>query len=284
MHLFRNARSRRWQTLALGLTAIVLLGCALVWFFPARWAVAWLAPRLHGLQLQQVHGLVWRGRADEVRTASGQLLGGVRWQVSRRVLLGPAPARVELKGPQLDFAGSVQATRDAMVRWDDVRLRADLALWRPPHPPAPGQPRGEWRITVNHALLQGGWPLQLDLHALWQHAAMQTRSGTVALGTLEWHASARDGVIDARVNDIDDGPLQVTATLQLSPLGWRLDARLRARRADPALQRWLAALGKIGADGSVHVQRSGGVASVRPAAPAPGASTSSPLRERRGSP
>ena len=59
-------------------------------------------------------------------------------------------------------------------------------------------------------------------------------------------------------------PLQVRGELQLSPLGWRLDSTLRARHGDPALQRWLARLGPVAPDGSVHIRQAGGLAANPP--------------------
>ncbi len=270
--------------MVLGASMVLLLVAALVWFFPARWALAWMAPRLHGLRLQQVHGLVWHGRADQVLMADGHELGRVQWKLPRRALLAPAPMQVDFDGPQLAFSGSMQAEPNGRVRWDNVQLRADLALWRPHKLPALGRPRGEWQMTVDHALLQDGWPLQLDMRARWHDAVLVTRSGNVALGELDWRVSAHAGVIDARVSDVDDGPLQVSGTLRLSPLGWRLDARLHARRADPALRGWLATLGCEDAGGTVHLQRSGGLAPLPAAAPASHATATSTLHTQQGQP
>lgn len=258
--------SRRWRG-RVALTASLLLVAVVVlaWFLPARWALPWLTPRLHGLRLAQVSGLVWQGRAGEVRLADGRLLGTASWQVSRRVLWSPQPLHLQLRGPQLALeASALKAGED--VIWKGVHLRADLALWRPRRAPSLGLPRGEWTMQIDRAQLQAGWPVQAAWHARWRDAALLTRVGTVALGTFDVSGSARAGVIDARLDDDGDGPLQATGNLRLTPLGWRLQARLRARSADPVLHRWLATLGKPDADGTVHLQRVGGLAA--PAAPA----------------
>jgi general secretion pathway protein N len=122
-------------------------------------------------------------------------------------------------------------------------------------------------MTASHAVLQGGWPLQLDLRAHWRDATVLTHVGKVTLGAFDSRVTARAGVVDATVSDVAGGPRHVRGTLQLTPLGWSLDARLRARRADPALQHWLATLGAADATGIVHVQRRGGLALTPPAAP-----------------
>jgi len=262
MQMAESRRWRRWQRLVLVVLVALLSMVALAWFFPARWALAWITPQLHGLRMQQVHGSLWHGRADRVLLADGSVLGHVQWKVSRRALFASAPLQVDFAGPQLTFSGRLQAEPSGQVRWDQVQLRADVALWSPHGASVPGQPRGELWMTVDRAVLQGGWPLQLDLRAHWREAAVLTRRGKVALGAFDSRVTARAGVVDATVSDVAGGPLQVNGTLRLSPLGWSLDARLRARHADPALQHWLATLGATDVGGSVHVQRRGGLALV----------------------
>ena len=119
-------------------------------------------------------------------------------------------------------------------------------------------------MTASHVLLQGGWPLQLQAQGQWLHADMHTRDGEVALGAMQLQARAEGGVIQAKWRDDGHGPLQATGELQLSPLGWRLDASLRTRQTDPALQHWLARFGPVSADGSVHIQQNGGLAGSPP--------------------
>ena len=283
MQMAESRRLRRWQKIVLVVVVALLLTVALGWFFPARWALAWMAPPLHGLRLQQVHGLLWNGRAEQVLLADGSVLGHVQWQVSRRALFAAAPLQVDFAGPQLAFSGRVQKEPNGRVRWDNVQLRVDLALWRPPAATAWGQPRGKLWMTASHAVLQGGWPLQLDLRAHWRDAAVLAHGGKVTLGAFDSRVTVRAGVVDATVSDVAGGPLQVRGTLRLSPLGWSLDARLRARRADPALQHWLADLGAADATGSVHVQRHGGL-TLPPAAPTSAASAVSSTRPQQGSP
>ncbi len=261
-----------------------MLVAVLGWFFPARWALIWIGPRLSGVQLYQVHGLVWHGRADRVLLADGRELGRVRWQVSRLALVAPAPLRLDVAGPQFAFSGSVQAGPNGQVRWDNVAARADLGLWHTRVVPTLGQPLGELWVAADHAVLQNGWPLQLDVRAHWSNASLRTPGGNVALGEFELRVTASAGVIDAKIDDADAGPLQVAGTMRLSPLGWWLDARLRARHADPALQRWLTTLGTVDAGGSVHLQRRGGLALLPVVSPAPAASAVSSTRHQRGRP
>lgn len=244
----------------IGLALLAVLIVSLLWLLPARWVIPWIEPQLNGLRLQQVHGSVWHGEAGEVIGVDGRRLGRLRWQLSRRALLGDVRMHLAFDGPQLGFSGAMRRLSESRVAIDDFRLHADLAVLDS-YPPSPwGRPRGELQLTVEHALLQGGWPAQLQAHGLWQHAVVHAVDGDVALGDMTFEAQAQGGVIEARWHDVGGGPLQATGELQLSPLGWRLDSTLRARQTDRALQRWLARLGPVSGDGSVRIRQSGGLA------------------------
>lgn len=284
MQVAASRRWRLWRPLALVVALVLLSMLALGWFFPARWALAWVAPRLQGVQLEDVHGLLWDGRADRVLRADGTLLGQVRWQVSRRALFSVVPLHVNFVGPQLVFSGIMRASRQGEVRWDNVHLQAELELWCRFAVPALGVPRGKLRVSVDHAVLHDGWPLELDLHARWDDAAVIARGVHVALGALDAHAVAHAGVVDANFADVDGGPLQVAGALRISPLGWGLNARLRARLADPTLRRWLATLGAADAEGDVLVQRRVGLVSIPPVTASPPSSAVFPTRNQQGQP
>lgn len=253
------------RTYLAGLGVLLLAAATLLWFLPARWVLPWVAPRLPGLQLQQVRGSVWDGRAGAVVAVDGHALGRLQWQLSRRALLGQPRLQLQFAGPQLALSGAARRLPDGRVEAHGISLRVQwAALDRYVATPL-GQPRGELQLTVDHALLQGGWPMQLAAQARWPQAVMRTRDSDVALGTLLAQASAQGGVIDAQLRDDGRGPLHADGKLQLSPLGWRLDATLRARQTDPALRHWLARLGPPAADGSVRIERRGGLAAGAPA-------------------
>lgn len=252
------------------LGALVLLAALLVWFLPARWVLPRIAPQLRGLRLQQVQGLLWDGRAGQVQSADGRLLGQLSWRLSRTALFGRLQAQLDFKGPHLEFSATLKRLADAKVALSDATVQADLTEWRPAMASPLGQPRGRLLVTVKQALLQGGWPLQLQGQVQWRQAVMRTPEGDVLLGNLRADAQAQGGVIQARLLDDGRGPLQVDGQLQLSPLGWRLDAALHPRQTDPALRHWLAGLGRPDAQGTIHLQRSGGLVGNRSFATQPG--------------
>jgi general secretion pathway protein N len=259
-----NRRVTRLRKCLIGIGVLVLAALTLLWMLPARWVMPALAPRLHGMQLQQVHGTVWHGSAGRVLGADGRRLGRLEWWLSRRAVLGQVRMRVDFAGPQAGFSGTVQRLSDDRLQWDDVHAHVTLA-WLAQRGVSPlGQPLGEVRFAAGHMLLQAGWPLQLQARAQWLDAAMQTADGVVALGQWEATIQAQGGVIQAQLQDDRRGPLEGKGQLQLSPIGWRLDMSLRARQENAALRQWLSRLGVPDGDGRVHILRQGGLAGANP--------------------
>jgi len=255
------------KTLRNALIGVALLGvCAavLLWFLPARWVTPWIEPQLHGLRLQQVHGSLWNGQADAIGALDGKRLGHLQWRLSRRALLGQLHLQLEFGGPGLTVSGTTQRLPDGRIEARDLSVHARLAALDQRIATPWGNPAGELQVTASRVVLQGGWPLELQAQGQWRDASMHTGDGDVALGELQLQAQAEGGVIRAQWHDDGRGPLLATGELQLSPLGWRLDASLRARQTDPALQHWLARLGPVSEDGSVHIQQSGGLAGSPP--------------------
>lgn len=256
--------THRGRRMLPGVVLVVLAALALVWFLPARWVTPLLEARVQGLQLQQVHGLLWNGGAERVRVGEVPSLGELHWQLSRRALLGDVRLQLRLEGPALRFAGAMQRRSADSTEWRDVKLQLQLEAVQPPLATPLGWPQGTLSLQAPHALLQGNWPMQLQATAQWSAAALRTPRGTVALGSLQFDAHAVQGTMDVRMHDAGNGPLALTGDAQASPLGWRLDARLRPRTADPILRRWLATLGRPDTEGGVSLHRRGGLAAALP--------------------
>lgn len=259
-------KSLRKYLLGLGVL-LVLLGL-LIWFLPARWAMPWIEPHLHGLQLQQVHGTLWRGRSDQVLSRAGQPLGRATWQLSRRSLLGEAELQLNFAGASLSFDGFAKRLEGQKIELKNVNAHADVGLFALPSDPSFGKPRGTLTMNVDHAVLQGGWPMEMALTAQWKGAAVGVLDGDLVLGTLALQASASNGIVQAQMHDVGNGPLAANGQVQLSPFGWRLDVKLSSRQTDPRLDRWLAQFAPPAADGSVHIKQTGGLAGALPPADA----------------
>lgn len=256
-------RSRAaWLTLAVLLLLLVLV----VLFLPAHWVAPFAQQRLRGLKLEGVHGLAWNGAADRVRGPDGRPLGRVQWQLSRSALWGRLDLQLDFTGPKLIARGHLQRDAQGRPAWSDVTLDVPLAAWAPVLDASLGTPQGELTVTLQRAVLQGNWPVELAGQAHWRNAGMQTQAGRVALGALAMDLDGASGVLRGQLRDDGDGPLHVQGQWQASPLGWRLDLLLQPRTADPALRRWLARLGQPDADGAIRLHRRGGLAAPDPEA------------------
>src|SRR5690606_17836709 len=99
-----------------------------------------------------------------------------------------------------------------------------------------GQPRGEIHLSVDRALLQSGWPMDLQGTARWRNASIQGAGGEMVLGSWQVQAQARDGWIKAQFHNEDDGPLHGNGQMQGNLLGWRLQATLQPHDPDRALR------------------------------------------------
>lgn len=248
------------RKILLGFGVVLLAVAVLLWFFPARWAVALIAPQLHGMQLQQVTGSVWQGNAGQWRDREGHDLGRVQWQLSRRALWGDVRLQIDIAGPQLDFSGNVRRISSDTYDWRNVRARVALGAPWQSWLTSIGPPRGEVQLSVDRALLQNGWPMDLQGTAHWRNATIQGANDEVALGDWQLQAQARDGWIKAQFRSYGDGPLRGHGHLQGNLLGWRLQATLQPHGPDRALRQLLHRWGTVGADGTVRVDRRGGLA------------------------
>lgn len=241
---------------------LLVLAALLFWFLPARLALPLLQKRLGGVQLRDVHGLLWDGAAEQVLSSHGQPLGRAQWQLSRRAVLGQPQLALQFQGPQLSGHGAVRQGGPQSVELDDQQWHVDLALLSATGA-AWGTPRGLLDVQVPHAQMQGVWPLQLEAHAQWHDAHLLADEGDVALGQLQLDLQGQNGVIGGNLHDDGQGPLQVQAQLQLSPLGWRIVASLHPRQPSPALSRWLLKFGQPDAAGDWHIERHGGLATEK---------------------
>jgi general secretion pathway protein N len=242
---------------------VVLSVAAVIWWLPARWVVPLIESRLHGMQLQLVQGQLWDGRAGQLVATDGRSLGVLHWRLSRRLLLGEVQLRVDLDNPTLHFGGDLRQVAGSRQEWRNVAVRIDLG-GQPPVLTPFGSPGGVLEVTVPYVLLQSNWPLQLEAWAQWHDAVVGTGDGQVALGDLRFMAQGDEGMIRAQAHDRGNGPLALDGRVELSPIGWHLDARLHPRNDDPALRRWLATLGRADADGAVHLERRGGLVTALP--------------------
>jgi len=241
---------------------LLLLAAALVAFLPASWVKPQLEARLHGLRLEGVGGTLWQGHADKVLAVDGSDLGQLDWQLSRRALIGDTQLTADLAGAWGRFHGQMHKLDAKREEWSGLHIEGDLAALSERFRLLGGQLRGSLEIQAAKLVLQGRWPVDLEAQAHWNEASLLSPERTLGFGNLRLQAHGEGGVVQATLQDDGNGPLQLDGQFDLSPLGWRYDVKARPRQPDPALSQWLAGFGPLGADGSMHVQRSGGIAAA----------------------
>ena len=220
-----------------------------------------LRPRLRGLQLQQVTGTIWQGRAGQVSTVAGAPFGTVEWSLSRRALLGDIDLDLSLQQPQLSFQGHMHQLSSTQDEWSDVTLSLDPSMLDV-EPWLQAKPQGQLKLIIARAQLQGGWPMQANAAAHWTRAAVQTAQGVATLGGMSAQVTGDNGVLQATLSDDGGGALHMSGLLSFSPLGWSLQMSLRPRKDDPILAQWLHTLGHPEADGTVRLGYRGGLAQM----------------------
>lgn len=252
---------KRLRVLLAGLAVIVFALAVLVCFMPARWALPWMQSRLHGLQLHQVEGTVWQGRAGQVSTVNGVALGSVAWTLSRRALFGDVQLGLDLQQPQWQLHGQMHRLSDTQQAWHDVTVQLDMAMlgeqaW------LHGQPEGQLRAAIPQATFEGDWPMQVEAGGTWSRAAVRTAQGVIPLGALQLKIDGQAGVLKATLQDDGSGLVRTAGRLSFSPLGWDLQLNLTPRRDDPALLRWLHGFGSPAPDAGVQLRYRGGLAQL----------------------
>jgi general secretion pathway protein N len=252
---------KRLRIVLTALVVLVVVLAAMVCWLPASWVMPFLRPRLHGLQVQQVTGTIWEGRAGQVSTAAGVPFGTVEWSLSRRALFGDVDLDVSLRQPQLSFQGHMHQLSNTQDEWRDVTLSLDSSMLDV-EPWLHAKPQGQLKLTIARAQLQGGWPMQADAAAHWTPATVQTTQGVATLGGMSAQVTGDNGVLQATLSDDGDGALHMSGLLSFSPLGWSLQMSLKPHKDDPVLMQWLHTLGRPEADGTVRLGYRGGLAQM----------------------
>lgn len=252
----RSHTRRRWPWFVLLLLAGVV---ALAWWFPARWAWQWLQKDYPAVHAGAVSGSVWEGAVEDL-TVNGQRMGRLRWSLSRLSVFGSPRGRLDLRGAGVMANGHIARDRDGAIMIRDLVFRVPMArlklLW-----PAGLELGGTLQGKVAAMRLVDGWPVRLQARVDWRSAQVTSPDGTVALGHLQSRWQAPGGsVVQADLADAGGGPVALDGQLVVTALGWRMHAVARPRHPDPALSRLLERFGQRRADGSVRMQRHGGLA------------------------
>lgn len=247
---------RRWPWFVV---AILLALAALAWWFPARWAWRLVDDQYPTVHVDTISGSVWNGEARGL-VVNGRHLGHFDWSLSRMAVFGRMRGEVDLDGADVMIHGHVARVDKATMVVSNMDFSVPMArlkvLW-----PTGMQLDGTVAGHVDTLRLTDGWPVQLQAQVTWQSARIDDQGREVMLGDIQSHWTAPGGsVIHADLADAGTGPLHLRGQFVATALGWRLDASMRPRGLHPGLRRWLDRLGQQQPDGSVRLQRHGGLA------------------------
>lgn len=233
--------------------AALAIGIALL---PARLAMPYLLPGDWPVQLQEVSGTVWKGRAGRA-LYQGRELGQLGWRLHPRALLrGVLEADLILSGAEYSGSGRAARGHDDSLRLSDARIDFPAEVLGP-------------ALDIPNLRLQGRVQLQLDSLELYQKVPVELKGEAV------WHEAgvigveqAYFGALKARFASLPEGgfggslfdaggPLLLEGDFRVSLLGYEIDARLAARDGNPQVRGVLHYIGQLQPDGSVHYQARG---------------------------
>ncbi len=233
------------------LLALVVVG-GFIALMPAKIAIEWAGTRLAPLQLDDVSGTIWRGRAGSARM-HGRPLGSLDWHIHPLALLsGRLDIDLGLEGGEITGRTFASAT-GTVVKLRDARLVTDAQMLQPALDIPSLQLRGKVEFLLSEAELVAGFPRRLQGEAHWRDAAV---SG--AAEALLGHLSARfrtadDGAIIGTVQD-EGGPLSLDGQFRASITGYEAEALLAARDGNPQVVKALTYVGEPQPDGSSLLQ------------------------------
>lgn len=205
----------------LAVAGILALLAGLVVHFPARLAFAWFAPP--ALQAWGVEGTVWTGRAAEL-SYQQRSLGGLTWEARPATLLRLRPAwRLGLRNAggyaRGELAVSLLADRQELRDFE-----ASLELASLPPALVPTGTAGQARVSLDHVILEDGWPARLVGRAA--VANLDLPGVIITLGPFEFLFPDTQGTPVGQLRSLG-GPLEVEGRIELpGPGRWVLDAEL----------------------------------------------------------
>ena len=230
----------------------VLAGVALA-LLPARQAIDYLGGRVGPLELGEVSGTIWNGRAAQARL-NGQPIGALSWTLSpwglpsRRV-----DADLQLRGDTWNGDAAVRVLRDRTVHVRDLVLRFPARQLEPALDIPALVMRGDVELNVPAAELRGAFPTAIQGSATWRSAGVAGSAEAVFGDLITDFASDGRGGVQGTLRD-GGGPLQAQGSYQAGLAGYRADVTLRARDGNPQVTEALQYIGQAQPDGSVRLE------------------------------
>jgi len=241
---------------------VLLLAVALLALFPAKLALQWVAPNLGSIQLDDVSGTIWNGRAGRLAVHQTEL-GALQWTLHPASLLSRrADIDLSLDGSEYRgqafvrlLDGGTLALKDARIEFPAERLNAALDV--------PGlMPQGKVEVRLDEAELVAGFPRRLKGEAVWRNAAVAGEAAAEFGDLMAEFSTMPGGKITGIAKDLG-GPLRVEGSFELGITGFDAEAILAARDGNPQVVKALGWIGEQQPDGSSLLKITGTLLPVR---------------------
>lgn len=245
------------KKLLLILVVLIIVAVIVAVTLPARLVTSAVLPESAPVQLDEVSGSIWKGRAGRV-LYKGVDQGRLSWRVRAASLLqGQLDVALDLQGESLNGVARVVRERQR-VRVSDARLTVPAARLEPLLDIPALHLTGNVQVDLDEVELMNRVPTALKGSATWRDAGV-TGEDQAAFGTLVASFGALStGGFGGTVED-QGGPLELDGQFKTTLMGYEAEAILRARHDDPQVTRALRHIGEIQPDGSVLYQVKGGL-------------------------
>lgn len=245
----------------LGIVAYLV---TLVVLFPVSPVLDRIRPQLGPVALSGVHGKLYKGVIDEVRSTDDLLpliARNVSWALAPRTLLdGGAGARIGFDAYGGSGSGLVSRSWDGAINVTDFDLTAQAKELEPLLPVPIATFSGELvgdidRVSIVNNLLQTA-----EGTLTWSNAALQTPVPT-ALGTVVVRVTPQDGQSHEVTLNATGGDITMDGSVTLTANGdFAADVLFTPTpSASPAVLDGLRQMGRPDAQGRVRLQRQGNV-------------------------
>lgn len=220
---------RLWPLVVLGVGAFLLFALAT---FPASIVLSRLDSL--GVATGGVSGSVWNGRA-QVLQVRGVNVGSVEWKLHLLPLL-TAHAQADVKVTRTDGFANARISIGPTGALDIKALTASLPLSVLPPNVIPGGWTGTLNAKFTQLTLQQGWPTKvdglLDVVDVVGPAQKPAKLGDFRMSFDPAETNAE--LLQGKLSDAGQGPLQITGTLRLKPdRSYELDTLLATRPDAP---------------------------------------------------
>lgn len=240
------------------LVLLLALAAVVAWTMPASMAWKLAGPRLPAVQLSNLSGSLWHGKAEQASVA-GQALGALEWQTEVLPLLhGAVRVDASVSGDTLQGHAIITRQRDGLIVLRDASATLPGSVLEGTLGIQGLRLEGTLHLEAREARIRNAWFVALDGGGTWRDAgtsgAAEAHLGDVKL---EFSEPSPPAVL-GQIRDDGHGPLLIRGQLKALPTGYTLEARLRARNPDDLqTQEALRYVGQRQPDGSV-VLRAGG--------------------------